>query len=248
MKVVVSQPMFLPWVGIFAQAGLAEVFVHYDDVQLPRGRSFVSRVQVATREGSSWLTAPIDRARSGTMISQSVLVGDRSWRDKHLETLRHCYGKSPRFAQMFDLAREIYSFEGDNLAAFNIAALERIAGRIGLKPRFLRSSELGIGGRGTERLIDICRHLGARTYVTGHGAAGYLDHAAFEAEGVAVEYMDYRPVPWPQLHGDFTPFVTILDLLAAVPYEAAASHLNPATVDWRTFLARRGEADASDGG
>ena len=37
--VVISQPMFLPWVGLFEQARHADVWFHYDDVQLPQGRS-----------------------------------------------------------------------------------------------------------------------------------------------------------------------------------------------------------------
>ena len=45
MNLVVSQPMFLPWIGLFEQVRLADRFIHYDDVQLPQGRSFISRVK-----------------------------------------------------------------------------------------------------------------------------------------------------------------------------------------------------------
>ena len=48
---VVSQPMFLPWVGLFEQVRLADVFIHYDDVQLPQGGNFMSRVQLKTASG-----------------------------------------------------------------------------------------------------------------------------------------------------------------------------------------------------
>ena len=45
--VVISQPMFFPWVGMFEQIALADVYVHYDDVQFSKG-SFTNRVQLKT--------------------------------------------------------------------------------------------------------------------------------------------------------------------------------------------------------
>ena len=66
--VVVSQPMFLPWIGIFEQVSIADLFVHYDDVQFPQGRSFSSRVQVKAEQGCRWLTVPV--RRDGKAINQ----------------------------------------------------------------------------------------------------------------------------------------------------------------------------------
>lgn len=237
--VVVSQPMFLPWIGIFEQIAIADVFVHYDDVQFPQGRSFTNRVQISTRAGTAWLTAPVDHDRSGRLISQTRLVAAEYWRPRHLETIRHAYGKSPHFPAMFDLVREIYAFQGDNLADFNISAINRVAERMGILPRVEVSTALGIAGRSTGRLVDICLSLNASRYVTGHGAIGYLDHKAFESRGIAVDYMAYAHHPWPQIGPEFTPFVTILDLLAAVPFDEARSHLASSTQSWRTFKQSR---------
>jgi hypothetical protein len=70
--------------------------------------------------------------------------------------------------------------------------------------------------------------------VTGHGAANYLDHEMFEAAGVAVEYMAYSKTPWPRQGPVFTPFASILDLIANTG-PAAVERLRPATVGWRAF-------------
>ena len=53
--VVISQPMYFPWIGIFEQIRLADVFVFYDDVQFTRG--FINRVQYKTPQGTGWITA-----------------------------------------------------------------------------------------------------------------------------------------------------------------------------------------------
>lgn len=235
--VVISQPMFLPWIGIFAQMQLANHFIHYDDVQFPQGRSFTSRVQLRTQTGTQWLSAPVDRAQSGKLICETYFLAEEYWRERHLETIRHTYSKSKNFAEMYDLASDIYAFNSDNIATFNMNAINLIAERMGLTAQVSSSSTLGIGGRSTERLVEICRKFGAIRYVTGHGAINYLAHEQFEAVGIEVEYMAYSPVPWPQIADDFTPCVTILDLLAAVPFSQAADHLNPVTMDWRVMKA-----------
>ena len=234
LTVVVSQPMFLPWSGLFEQIRLADVFVHYDDVQLPQGRSFMSRVQVKTERGPLWLTAPIDGNRSGPAINETRLVLDRPWRQKHLSTLRHCYARAPHLDTMIELAERIYEHAGDNLARFNEHAIETIAGWLGLRTQFRRSSELAIAGRSTRRLVDICRHFGATDYVTGLGALDYLEPGLFEQEGIGVRCMSYRKAPFPQLHGEFNPFVTMLDPIANCGARAADILVSGA-IPWGDF-------------
>jgi hypothetical protein len=229
---VVSQPMFLPWVGLFEQIRLSDVFVHYDDVQLPQGRSFMTRVQIKSASGISWLTAPIDHAKSGRMINEVVFCNDRDWRDRHLTTLRHAYGRAPHFRLMLGLAEDIYGCSSNKLSEFNIHAVERIAKWLDLSPRFDRSSRMGVTGKSTQRLVGLCKAENCDTYITGHGALRYLDHQMFEDAGIAVCYMDYARLPYPQGRGEFTPHVSILDAIAHCG-ERAADLLCSNAVYWK---------------
>ena len=92
-------------------------------------------------------------------------------------------------------------------------------------------------------MLDIVRAVGGTRYVTAHGAAGYLDHALFEAAGVQVDYVDYSLAPYPQLHGAFTPYVSVLDLIANTGDEAA-NYIRPRTKPWRDLLAARAGREA----
>lgn len=214
MNIVISQPMFIPWIGLFEQLRLSDIFVHYDDVQLPQGRSFISRVQIKTNVDMAWLTVPIDRKKSGKLINQTIINGDEAWKKSHLERIKQNYRHSEFFREMFELAEEIYSFEIDNLSLFNINAIEVIANWFGFKTKFYKSSELLIGGTSSERLAAICSHFNATTYITGLGALNYLDYSIFENKNIAVNYMNYKKLEYKQLFGEFVPFVTILDAIA----------------------------------
>ena len=231
---VASQPMFLPWVGLFEQVRLADVFIHYDDVQLPQGRSFVSRVQIKTRSGIFWLTAPIDRRRSGKLLNQVFFLSEVDWRSKHLKTIQHAYVRAPFINLMSDLISGIYSYSSNNLMEFNINAIQIISNWLGIEPKFMRSSEIDVGGSRTQRLVDLCRYVGTDIYVTGLGALKYLDHEQFEANSISVRYMDYKLTPYLQLFGDFTPYVSILDAIANCGKHARELVCSESTY-WRDF-------------
>jgi hypothetical protein len=109
---------------------------------------------------------------------------------------------------------------------------------IGSGQRRQRTSDLAIEGSSWQRVLDIVKGVGGTRYLTGHGAANYLGHEAFETAGVRVEYMAYSQTPWPRGGRSFSPFVTILDLIAYAG-RAGSQYLVPKTVPWRQFLAAK---------
>lgn len=239
--VVILQPMLFPWVGVFEQIRLADVYVHYDDVQFSRG-GFMNRVQVKTVAGPRWLTVPLAGLELGQQI-RDVRVDERQeWRASRLSLLDQALRGTPCRSQALELARSVFARRDSALADLSIASIEACRGYLGLAPRtrFLRSSTLGVPGQGSARVLALVRRLGGSVYVSGRGGADYLDHEAFEAAGVRVEYMSYQRRPYPQLHGAFTPHVTILDLIANLGTEGLGCIVS-GTVPWREFLAARGE-------
>jgi hypothetical protein len=234
MRVVISQSMYFPWVGLLEQIRLADVFVHYDDVQLSRG--FYNRVQVKTRSGTRWLTIPLQNHHRGQRIDEVTINGDE-WQRSHRDILRQCYALAPFLHDMLSLVDLLIEQPSASLAAVSRTSIFALADYFNLRAGrcFIDSQELGIGGSSTQRLLDITRAVGGTTYITGHGARNYLDHELFERAGVTVEYMSYRCVPYPQLHGPFTPYVTALDLVANCG-PCGAAFICSGTIPWRKFL------------
>lgn len=234
-RVVVLQPQYLPWAGVFDQIRLAHVFVHFDDVQLPQGRSFSNRVQIKTDQGQSWLTVPLVRSSRG-MIRDVLIDESSAWRSDHRKVIHRWLSRAPHYDEVAPMVERIFGFETKSLADFNIHAIELLAGHLGLERKFLRSSELGVNAHSSEKLCGIVKRLEGDCYVTGHGARNYLDHEIFERSGVGVEYIDYQLSPYGQFHGEFTPYVTVLDLIAhAGP--ASLSHMQSKLIPWREFTA-----------
>ena len=235
-RVVISQPMYFPWVGFLAQMALADVLIWLDDAQFSKG-SFTNRVQVKTAAGRKWMSIPLLGKGSKTPIMDLEPV-DRHWRDSHRSLLKNALGQAPFAADALAVLDEVLDkTQGDRLCETIIASAENSALATGIAPvHSLRSSEMDVPGTGWRRVLDLVSKVGGTHYVTGHGARNYLDHQAFADAGITVDYMRYDPLPWVQQSGPFTPHVTGLDLIAACPPDARTAHLNPATTPWQDFL------------
>jgi hypothetical protein len=231
--VVISQPMYLPWPGFLAQLSLADVVVWLNDAQFSKG-SFTNRVQVNLPQGKSWLSIPLEHKGSGKKITELV-AAKPDWLAGHVATLKQSLRGSAHLQEALEVVLNLRRF--DNLCDALVASSTDLANRCGISPKtsFL-SSDLNVSKRGSDRVLQIVKMLGGTRYVTGHGARNYLNHSAFQHEGIDVEYMNYNIKPWGFAENDFSPFVTGLDLLANVGSAQAATHLNPSTLHWQEFL------------
>ena len=228
MDVAIMQPCYLPWRGYFALMKLAHVFVHLDHVPLPQGRSVQTRIAIKTAHGRQWLSLPV-RHESNQRICEVQLADDR-WRRKHAMTLAQTYPNA------HSTVANLYEREWLHVAELNIALTQGLAQVLDIGRPTLHSSQMNAPGDGSDLILNLCRTLGASRYLTGHGARNYLDHAAFDRCGIEVLYLDYDLSPYPQPHGVFDPFVTVLDVLehAANP----AKHIDARLVPWRQFTAQ----------
>jgi WbqC-like protein family len=238
MKVVISQPMYFPWVGMFEQIRLCDVYIHYDDVQFSKG-SFTNRVQIKTNSstGFNWLTVPLKNIKLGVDINQVEIDNTRNWQHQHLELLKQAYRNAPYRMEMLDLVTQLFDAQELTISELSKKSLESIVDYFDLaaNKKFQLSSELQIPGNSSDRVYQLTKYSNGDRYITGHGARKYLDHLLFEDNGIRVEYMDYLKLPYPQQHGDFNPYVSILDLIANVGKEGIEYLVSP-TKYWREFI------------
>lgn len=234
--IVISQPLLFPWPGFFELMAAADIYVHLDDVQFG-DKSFTNRIQLKQPSSFAWMTIPI-RDRSARKLINQIQALDEPWRRKHRELIRHSLAKAPSLDDalaLFDVA-----YVQSKIVDLLVESVEGPARYLDiLRPGMtVRSSELDVSTTGSQRILDIVRKLEGTRYVTAHGAANYLDHEAFERAGVAVDYVNYSLTPYAQLHGAFTPYVSVLDLVANLG-KNARSVVKTETVSWKAFIAQR---------
>lgn len=223
MNAVILQPSYIPWRGYFHQIQKADVFVFYDCVQYDK-HGWRNRNLIKTKNAGQWLTIPVAAKgciSDGTPICEIKISSHESWRKKHLKSLRQSYSQAPYLEHYSALLEEIYSRDDKLLADFTCATTKMISGALGItKTTFIRSSELGLSGTKTDRILNVLKRIGATHYISGPSARDYLDIPALNEVGISVEFMDYNYPPYPQIHGSFDPHVSIVDLLLNVGNDA----------------------------
>lgn len=236
-KIVISQPMFFPWVGMFEQIRLADVYIHYDDAQFPHGygNTFINRVQIKTADGIQWLTVPV--VRKGIHSIKDTLINDASdWRKKHLKTLYHAYGKCPFYKDLQNIVEDVYTHRFLTISELNIYALEKVCSYFSISAQFKYSSHTHIEDvKSSEKVLALVKAYEGDIYITGWGARYYLDHELFDRNGIRVEYMDYQKKPYLQKHGSFTPYVSVLDLIANQG-KSGKDIISSSTIHWKEML------------
>jgi hypothetical protein len=211
--IVILQPGYLPWLGFFDQMRQADVFVYYDDVQYDT-HGWRNRNRIKTQHGPAWLTVPVRHRGLGTPRILDVEIDGRTpWARKHLSGIRQAYARAPYLAQFYPRLETVLARPWTRLVDLDLAVTALLAEAIGVAPAVARSSALGIGGERSERLLAICRHFGATTYLSGSAARSYLDVELFAAAGIAVAWQDYAHPVYPQQHGAFVPYLSALDLV-----------------------------------
>jgi hypothetical protein len=197
------------------------VFVFHDDIQLPhshgKSKSFQTRVQLKTQGGWEWLSLPVDRgAGPEKVLINEARFPSQSWRPLHLKAIRNAYRAAPFFRDIFDeIVEPLYAFQTDLIGEFCIESMVRLFPRLGIKIEPHRTSQMGLPRDlvASPRVLEHCKRFNADQYITGQGAREYIDYDLFEGNGVKIYYVEYAKQPYPQLYGDFNPYVSVLDLL-----------------------------------
>ena len=210
---VVLQPGYLPWLGFFDQLRRADVFIYYDDVQYDK-HGWRNRNRIKTQTGPQWLTVPVlHHGRALPRILDVEIDRRQQWARKHVASLRQAYARAAYAAQYLPELEEMLGRPWERLVDLDIALVEMMSRWLGLSRRIERSSELNVPGQQSERLLRLCQHVGAARYLSGSAARVYLDAGLFERNGISVEWQDFAHPIYRQLHGDFVPYLSTIDLL-----------------------------------
>ena len=213
-KVVVVQSSYIPWKGYFDLIHAADELILFDDVQYTR-RDWRNRNLIKTGNGPAWLTIPVKAAGNYLAPIKDIEVDGAKWRDKHWKTIVSSYARAPHFKDHAAAFEALYLGSAETrLSLVNRAFLEAVCEILGIGTKLSWSMDYEVVEGKTERIVSLCRQAGARTYLSGPSARGYLDSALFEAAGLELAFFDYSGYPeYPQLHPPFTHEVSILDLL-----------------------------------
>jgi hypothetical protein len=213
MRVAIMQPYFLPYVGYFQLIGAVDRFVVYDDIKYTK-KGWINRNRYLSGGHDAYFTVPLEKGSDYLDVRDRRVSADFD-RDKLLNQLAAAYRKAPRFAETFPLLERVVRRADDNLFDFIHGSLRDVCAALRIETPLVVSSTLGVDRalRAQDKVLAICEALSADAYVNAIGGLELYDREAFAARGIALSFLKARPHPYPQLGGEFVPWLSILDVM-----------------------------------
>jgi hypothetical protein len=214
MIISANQPYFCPYPGFFYKALLSDFLVILDDVNFPQRTTWLSRNRFKNDQGTLWMTIPVWKKGLGRQhINQVRICHEGRWPRKHPESLKSFYVNAPYIKGHLDFIEEIFSTPFEKLIDLNMAIIRHLLKCLQIETRIVFLSELGVKTHTTQLLIDICKAMGASTFLAQSQTEKYLDSDLFRQSGLAIRYFRYIAPVYPQLWGDFIANLSTFDLV-----------------------------------
>ena len=213
MKVVaIHQPEYLPWLGFFKKMMNVELFVFLDDVQF-RKKGWQNRNRIRINDGTTLLSIPV-HTHSYPKINEVTIDNEKNWSIRHKKSILYNYAKAPYFDEIKDFIESIFEKKFQYLVDLNTEIIKFVMNELEIKSKIVFSSELEISKKGSDRVLDICKAVGADHYITGtFWAESNLRVEEFKKSNIDVEFQKFQHPTYKQIHGEFIPEMSIIDLL-----------------------------------
>ncbi len=178
------QPYFAPYLGYFRLFSETDLFVVLDDVQQIR-RGFMHRNRMPDSGGNSrWLTLPM------AWTSQYALIKDLHFAE---DAVPRMVDQVSRFPALRGISYNLYAGlmpTNGLFVPYAMRLLRACCDELGIRTPMIRSSDLEITGlTGQDRILEICRRLGATHYVNAPGGSALYDKDTFAADGIELSFL-----------------------------------------------------------
>jgi hypothetical protein len=210
---IAHQPVYLPWCGLFHKIALADLFCYFDIAQY-QTKDYNNRNKIKTNSGEIWLSVPVESKNHFEKSVGEIRIVQNGWQRKHFKSIQLAYQKAPYFADYVGVLEDILvkrTFE--TLSALNFEMLRYLMQCLAIQTPIVKASDYVFQGSKSDLVLDMCLQLKADVYIFGAQGKDYADVGKFLSRGVRPLFQDYRHPVYRQLHGEFQPYMSVIDLL-----------------------------------
>jgi len=212
--VSINQPAYMPWLGYFDRVAKSDMHIVLDNVQFEKN-SVTNRNKLRTPSGWTWLSVPIlKKGRFGDLeINKIEVESSKPWCKKHFGTITANYSRAPFYSKYADFFEDFYSQNWKFLNPMLKESTEYFIQELGIDTERVSSSKFSIKSKKSQLILDLCKEVGATTYLSGPFGRDYLDEQEFEDVGIELEFHDYVHPNYKQNFDGFEPYMSVIDLL-----------------------------------
>lgn len=213
MTAGIMQPYFLPYIGYFQLIAAVDVFVVYDNIKYTK-KGWINRNRMLRDGQDATFSLPLKNASDSLDVREREVAPDFN-PAKLLNGFSAAYRRAPFFDATWPLVETILRHEDANLFGFVHHSIVQTCRHLGVTTPIVISSTVPIDHalRGADKVLAICRALGADAYINPIGGTALYDRAHFAANGIALHFLQAKLMPYDQFGAPFVPWLSIIDVL-----------------------------------
>lgn len=217
MKTVgIMQPYFLPYVGYWQLIAQVDTFVVYDNLKYTK-KGWINRNRILRNGKEAQFSIALKSASDFSLITQRELSNEFD-RRKLLNQFKEAYARSIYFSQVFTLLEEIVLFDDNNLFAFLLNSIKKVASFLSIDTKIVVASTVQIDHelKGQDKVLAICKALEAGRYVNSIGGLELYSDDAFSARNLKLQFIRPLLKSYEQPCERFVPGLSIVDALMMI--------------------------------
>lgn len=224
MRLGIMQPYFFPYLGYWQLLANVDKYVVYDDVTYIKG-GWINRNNFLINGQKNLLTMQLEKVSSYTLIKDIAIKDDFV---KFLKTIEMGYKKAPFFEAIFRLLKDICQCPDKKLGQFLFNSHIKICEYLGIDTELILSSsfEKHTELKGKDKVISICKQLGADEYINAIGGQELYDKKEFAENGIRLNFLQANLREYRQLKNEFVAGLSIIDIMMFNSKEEIKEMLN----------------------
>ena len=224
MRLGIMQPYFFPYLGYWQLLANVDKYVVYDDVTYIKG-GWINRNNFLINGQKNLLTMRLEKASSYTLIKDIAIKDDFV---KFLKTIEMGYKKAPFFEDSFRLLKDICQCPDKKLGQFLFNSHIKICEYLGIDTELILSSSFDKHTelKGKDKVISICKQLGADEYINAIGGQELYDKKEFAENGIRLNFLQANLREYRQLKNEFVAGLSIIDIMMFNSKEEIKEMLN----------------------
>jgi len=222
------QPYIFPYIGYFQLLNAVDEFVIYDNIQYTK-KGWINRNRILVNGKDKLFTIPLKKGSDYLDIKERFLSDDvQTHQKKLLNLINQNYKKAPYFDSIYPLVESVISYDESNLFSFLGNSIRVLAKHLQINTKIIVSSSIDASHylKGAERVVDICKRVGASQYFNPIGGTELYDVNEFSGEGIELHFVKTKPLVYPQFKNEFVPMLSIIDVMMFNSSEQVIAMLN----------------------
>lgn len=172
MIVSIHQPAFIPWLPFFEKIRQSDVFIFLTHCQFQKN-NYQNRFFYSDK----WNTMSVNRGLD-PIVDKKYVSFERDWNKIKVNN-----PSKKKILERFD------NFICDSLVDTNTRIIEDIARVLDIKTKILHDESTDL--MSTDRLVWLCKQVGAKKYIAGASGKDYMDLDAFHSSGIEIIFQEY---------------------------------------------------------